>query len=157
MFGLSAGELALIPLSLALVCGLAALVHFRPKAGVLLWLSTVAFVPFWMGASFVVYFVPTSLLGILLLVAMRPGLPRLGAVDLIVVFFFVACLAPVLVVGGHRARCSGRSPNGWLHSCSAACCPARSTHSGSTRALLSSSPWWPASLCWSSSSHGTRS
>ena len=107
MFGLSAGELALIPLSLALVGGLAALVFFRPKVGVLLWLMTVAFVPFWMGASFVVYFVPTSLLGILLLAAMRPGIPRLGAADLIVAFFFVACLAPVLVGGGTQSTVFG--------------------------------------------------
>ncbi len=107
MFGLSAGELALIPLSLAVVGGLAALVFFRPKVGVLLWLLTVAFVPFWMGASFIVYFLPTSLLGILLLAAMRPELPKFGAADLIAVFFFVSCLAPVLVGGATQSTIFG--------------------------------------------------
>lgn len=107
MFGLSAGELAFIPLSLALVGGLAAAVFFRPKVGVLLWLLTVAFVPFWMGASFVVYFMPTSLLGIVLLAAVRPGLPRLGSADLVALFFFISCLAPLLVGGATQSTIFG--------------------------------------------------
>ena len=107
MFGLSAGELVLLPMSLALVVAFVIIVHLRPRLGVLLWLLTVAFVPFWLGLSFIVYFLPTSLMGILVLVAVRPAVPRLGGFDLIAAFFFISCLAPVLSGGATQSTIFG--------------------------------------------------
>jgi hypothetical protein len=107
VFGLTIGQLILLPLSIALVIGLAIIVHLHPRLGVLLWLSTVAFVPFWLGLNFVVYFLPTSLVGILVLVAVRPAVPRLGGFDLIAAFFFISCLAPALSGGATQSTIFG--------------------------------------------------
>jgi hypothetical protein len=107
MFGLSTAELILLPLSLALVIGLAIVVHLQPRLGVLLWLITVAFVPFWLGLEFIVYFLPTSLMGILVLVAVRPTVPRLGGFDLIAAFFFISCLAPAISGGATQSTIFG--------------------------------------------------
>jgi len=107
MFGLSTAELILLPLSIALVIGLAIVVHLQPRLGVLLWLITVAFVPFWLGLNFIVYFLPTSLMGILVLVAVRPTVPRLGGLDLIAAFFFISCLAPAISGGATQSTIFG--------------------------------------------------
>ena len=99
MFGLSSSTLLLLPLALGLVAVLVLVVHFRPKIGVVLWLCTAAFVPFWLGVTFVVYFMPTSAVGLLVLAALHPAPRRLGGFDLVAAFFFVCCAAPAISGG----------------------------------------------------------
>lgn len=85
---------------LALAIALVWAIRTRPRSGVLLWILTAAFVPFWIGATFVYYFMPTTLIGLVVLVAAYPAQRRrFNAFDLLVAFFFLSCLAPVFTGG----------------------------------------------------------
>lgn len=96
----SSVPLALVPLALAVVVGVVLLAYRQPRAGVTVWLVVICVVPVWFGISISYYFSPASLVGIPVAIALLARkLPPIGVVDLLAVFFFVACLAPV-VLGG---------------------------------------------------------
>lgn len=69
-----------------------------PRLAVVTWLAVVCFVPVWLGATVVVYLMPTVMAGGLILLALLPATSR-GVVlgDWGVTCFLAACLAPVLV------------------------------------------------------------
>ena len=100
MFGLS---LESIPLLLAAAGG--ALVLFLgtrryPRVGFVIWLLTLVLVPVWFGPTLIVTFQPASAVGVIVVAAFAARWPRqFGVADLLVVFFFIACVAP-LAIGG---------------------------------------------------------
>jgi hypothetical protein len=70
--------------------------HSRPRWMAALWLVTVCFVPFWLGVNIKIYFMPTSLVGIYLLVVLMPVVVRRwSAGDLLMMFLIVTALAPI--------------------------------------------------------------
>lgn len=98
MLGLTRESLPLLLALAGLGLGFLLLVRRHPRLGLGVWLITVGFIPIWFGVSLVAYFQPASAVGLVVLAGLVQRLPRrFGLADLLVVFFFVACLAPVLV------------------------------------------------------------
>ncbi|WP_114560915.1 hypothetical protein [Desertihabitans aurantiacus] len=93
--------------------GVAALTLFLaarrwPAAALVGWFVVVGFVPFWMGVSVGSYFQPASLAGIIVVAALASVVQlRIYPVDVVVAFFFIACVAPVAVGGGSRSTVFG--------------------------------------------------
>lgn len=99
--GAQADRFALLVFGLGALVGL--LVAFRSSIRVALvcWLLTIGFVPVWLGLPFVYFWVPATVIGILVLVAALPwNAARLGPADGVVAAFAVACLIPVALGGG---------------------------------------------------------
>lgn len=100
MSGLPDGTLLLLPAAFAVAIGFVLIAQRRPRFGIGVWLLSVAFVPVWCGVSISYYFSPASLVGIGLVVALIALPPRtFGLGDLLMSFFFVACLAPMIAGG----------------------------------------------------------
>ena len=75
-------------------------IRTRPRWGIAFWILTAAFVPFWVGATFVYYFMPTTIVGLVVLIALYPTeRRRFNLFDLLIAFFFLSCLAPVFTGG----------------------------------------------------------
>lgn len=92
----------------ALAVAIGLLVWFRssPRAAVTMWLVTIAFVPVWFAVPVVFRWMPATVVGVLVLLAVGPGgVRRVTAADAIAAAFFLACVAPV-VVGGAWTRTS---------------------------------------------------
>jgi hypothetical protein len=88
--------LALSAAGLLLVLG-----RRRPVLLAVGYLAVMCFVPIWSGVSVGVYLQPQVLAGLFVLAAVAPGIRQAGVrwtgVDLLVVFFVIACLAPLAV------------------------------------------------------------
>lgn len=91
--------LALLAFVGALAAAGALVVRRWPKAGLMLWLLTVAFVPEWLGVSVGgAYLRPIVLVTLFVLVLLLPvPNPRLGPADLLALIFFAACVLPVFM------------------------------------------------------------
>lgn len=87
-------------LLLAVGLGLLFVVTVRrsPRAGLITWLSIVAFIPIWVGVSFVVALPLVSVAGIATAVSLASRrLPRWALSDLLMIFLFISAMAPLLV------------------------------------------------------------
>lgn len=85
---------------LALGAGLIffAAVRRSPRAGIVLWLLTVAFVPIWVSITVVVSLPIANLVGVAVAVSLwSRRVPRWGVADLLVVFLFVSAIAPLAI------------------------------------------------------------
>lgn len=80
-------------------------VHRSPILGLGLFLTTVAFVPYWLGPTILsAYFPPACAVGIFVLMAWQPaGGSSLTLADAGVLVLFALCLAPLAVGAGSRA------------------------------------------------------
>lgn len=97
---------SLLPIALlgfAVMLAGGVIIRQHPRLGMVLWLLTVAFVPVWMGVTIKLYFMPATLVGIVVVVfATRKGISRFGLADLLVAAFMISCLAPVITGGATR-------------------------------------------------------
>lgn len=91
-------------LELAALLGLLAvallMARGRAKLAVVVWLGTMCFVPVWMGVNVKIFLLPTVLAAAAVFIVILPVRMRsLSLADLLVGFFAVVCLVP-LVIGG---------------------------------------------------------
>ncbi|MET0819340.1 MAG: hypothetical protein ABWY58_00120 [Aeromicrobium sp.] len=85
---------------LALGAGLifVAVVRRSPRAGIALWLLTVAFVPIWVSITVVISLPMANLVGVAVAVSLwSRRVPRWGVADLLVLFLFISALAPLAI------------------------------------------------------------
>ena len=69
-----------------------------PRLTAVVWLASICFVPIWLGINFKIYWGPTTLVGIVVLAALAPTMPRTyGFGDVGIAVFVVVCLVPVLL------------------------------------------------------------
>ena len=95
-----------LPLLLAAVGGgltLYMLARRYPRSAIVGWLMVLVLLPVWFGPTLVVTVQPAAALGLIVAAAFLGRAPRpFGLADLLLVFFFVASFAPVLVGGATR-------------------------------------------------------
>ena len=74
-----------------------------PRLIAVLFLTTICFVPIWLGANFIIYFSPVTIVGLVALAAILPALPhRIGPGDYAVTFLVLACLLPIVAGGATK-------------------------------------------------------
>jgi len=74
-----------------------------PRLIGVLFLTTICFVPIWLGANFIIYFSPVTIVGLVALAAILPALPhRIGPADYAITFLILACLIPILSGGATK-------------------------------------------------------
>jgi hypothetical protein len=98
--GGQADQLVMLMLALGLVVVGWLVFRGDAKLAFLCWMLTIGFVPVYFAVPVVIFWMPATLVGALLLLATYPwGERRLGIADALVGAFFVACLIPMLVPG----------------------------------------------------------
>ena len=76
------------------------LIRGKAKLAVVLWMCSLCFVPVWMGVNYKVFLLPTVLVAVVVLLVIVPvRVAALGPADVMIIFFTVVALSP-LVVGG---------------------------------------------------------
>lgn len=98
---ISASTLVIGLLGAAGAVALGLLSRQRPRVGVAVWLLSVALIPIWTGVTLKLYFMPATLVGMVLLVFLKHRLGRLklGLADYLVAAFMLSCLAPIITGG----------------------------------------------------------
>ena len=105
---LTVGQLVLLLVGLAVAAGLVQLGRARPKFALVAWLLTAAFVPFWVRVSSLSLFMPTTLVGLVVVAALWAApRRRLNGVDFAVFCFFLSCLVPLFFGGGTSSTVFG--------------------------------------------------
>lgn len=76
----------------------------RPKLAVVLWFCSICFVPVWMGVSVKFYLLPTVVVAAVVLLVLLPiKALTLSLADLLVAFFALVCVTPIVVGGASGA------------------------------------------------------
>ncbi|SDS50053.1 hypothetical protein SAMN04489812_2097 [Microlunatus soli] len=98
---ISASTLVVALLGAAGALALGLVFRHRPRVGVAVWLLVVALIPVWTGVTLKFYFMPATVVAMVLLVFVkhRLGELRLGLPDYLMAAFMLSCLAPI-VTGG---------------------------------------------------------
>lgn len=102
--GVSADRYVLMVLGAGMVASAWLVLRKTPRLTAVLWISAICFVPVWLGMSFVVYFPPATIVGLVVIVAALPVMPRLlGPADYGMAFLLLACLLPIATGGSTKS------------------------------------------------------
>ncbi|WNB85072.1 hypothetical protein [Cellulomonas sp. ATA003] len=86
-------QLVTLGLGLLVVVGALLVLRAAPRAAVVVWVSSICFVPFWLGLSVGPFVPPAAVVGVLVLAALAPlGFGRISAADAAAVLLVVVAL-----------------------------------------------------------------